>query len=60
MIRIVADRLEEARLRESLEYWQVQLHLNPQSEATKFGIKDLRSQLQKKEDGWRCGLEPGG
>lgn len=47
MKRVAADRLEEARLRESLEYWQVQLHLNPQSEVTKYAFKDLRSHFQK-------------
>lgn len=45
--RVVADRVEEVRLRESLEFWQVKLHLDPQSEATKSAIKDRRSQLHK-------------
>jgi hypothetical protein len=39
--------VEEARLIEFLEFWQVQLHLDPQSKATKSGIKDCRSQLHK-------------
>ena len=49
--------MEEARIRKSFEFWQVQLHLDPQSKATKPAIKDRRSQLQlfmdRKEDGRR-------
>ena len=33
MTRAATYRLEGARLRESLEFWQVQLHLDSQSEA---------------------------
>lgn len=38
--------MEEARISESFEFWQVQLHLDPQSTATKCAIKDRRFQLQ--------------
>ena len=55
--RLVADKVEEARLRGSLKICQVQPHLDPQSKIAKSIIKDRRSQLQKfmdrKEDGHR-------
>lgn len=54
-------RLEESKLRRSLEFWQTLLHSNPQNEASKYAIKDLQSQSQTltnwKEDGHRIGLE---
>lgn len=50
-------RIEEARIRKSLELWQVMLHFDPHNEANKSTILDLRTQLQtfmdKKEDGHR-------
>lgn len=55
--RVVAYRLEEDQLRNSLELWQVLIHSEPQKEATKSAIKDLQSQLQQlmdmKKDGHR-------
>lgn len=60
MTRAATYRLEGARLRESLEFWQVQLHLDPQNEVCKVAIKDGRARLQvladRKELGRRVRL----
>lgn len=50
-------KLEETRLREHLEFWQVRLHSDTTNEATKAHIKRFRDHMQnfanRKEDGQR-------
>lgn len=38
--KAIEARLEETRLTKSLEFWQVQLHYNPQNKTNKSTIKD--------------------
>lgn len=53
--KVAEARLEEVRVRKSLEFWQTKLHFDPQNEASKLAIKDLQFQLlifmNRKEDG---------
>lgn len=43
--KAVEARLEESRLKRSLEFWQTLVHFDAQNEANKFAIKDLWSRL---------------
>lgn len=59
--KVVEARLEESRLRRSLEFWQTLVHFDAQNEANKFAIKDLWSQLitltNQEGDGHRIRFE---
>lgn len=42
LAKVVVARLEEDRLRKSLDFWQVLVHYDMQNEAYKFTVKDRR------------------
>lgn len=57
LLKLLRLHWKRLHLEKSLEFWQVQLHVDPQYEANKSTNKDLRSQLHifmdRKEVGWR-------
>ena len=50
LAKAVVSRLEESRLRQHLEFWQVILHFDTTNATTKARVKILRDKLQSLAD----------